>query len=311
MATPGSHPADTPATPDANPQREISSRSSAGDVLLDYLTRQVAELRQQAPLVHKDAPDSVHQMRMAARRLRSALATGKKLFDDGAVEDIRAELKWLSGALGAARDPEVVNERLRALLAQEPPELVFAAAAERIDAELSSAAAAGRVAALEALDGGRYRRLLGSLDTLLAAAPLADRASAPAPKAMRKLLAKEKARVRGRVRALDEPAEEPVSRDVRLHEIRKAAKRVRYAAETARPVVGKKARRAEKAAHEIQAILGVHQDSVVARALLAELGSRALRSGENGFTYGRLHAAEEALARSAEADFFKAWKKFP
>ena len=57
---------------------------------------------------------------------------------------------------------------------------------------------------------------------------------------------------------------------------------------------------------------GLHQDSVVARERLAELGGRALRSGENGFSYGRLHAKEESLAAASERAFLKLWKrKYP
>jgi inorganic triphosphatase YgiF len=46
---------------------------SAGDVVLAYLAAQVAQLRRYDPLVRQDAPDAVHQMRVAARRMRSAL----------------------------------------------------------------------------------------------------------------------------------------------------------------------------------------------------------------------------------------------
>ena len=82
-------------------------------------------------------------MRVAARRLRSLLASGRKLFGTGEAEDLRSELRWLSGALGAARDARVVQARLRELLAAEPPELTDGRPARRIDEELDAAAAAG------------------------------------------------------------------------------------------------------------------------------------------------------------------------
>jgi CHAD domain-containing protein len=98
-----------------------------------------------------------------------------------------------------------------------------------------------------------------------------------------------------------------------LHEVRKAAKRLRYSAELAATVsgAGKQVRKRAKAARRIQTILGLHHDTVMVRALLAELGLRPMPAGESGFSYGRLHAKEEGVAAGAEADFLKAWRKFP
>jgi CHAD domain-containing protein len=295
--------------------------TTAGEVLTNYLAQQLAELRHQEPLVRREEPDSVHQMRMCARRLRSVLATGQKLFDDGAVSEVRAELRWLSEVLGSARDPEVIHDRLRELLAKEPDALVFGPAAQRIGNELDATSAAGRRAVLEALDGDRYASLISRLEALMQAPPLTEKAAGDARKTMRKLVSRDTKRVRRRVRELEarpdggsgeaSPAPGGPARDAGLHEVRKAAKRLRYAAEAAEPVAGRKAARMAKRAHKLQQILGLHQDSVVARKLLADLGARAFRSGENGFTYGRLHAQEEALADRSEAKFRKAWKKFP
>ena len=294
--------------------------TTAGAVLTNYLAQQLAELRHQEPLVRQEEPDSVHQMRMCARRLRSVLATAKKLFDDGALTEVRTELRWFSEVLGSARDPEVIHDRLRELLAKEPDALVFGPAAQRIDTELDTASAAGRQAVLEALDSDRYATLLSRLEKLAAAPPLTAKAAADARKTMRKLVSKDTQRLRRTVRELKEqpdggsearPAPTGPAHDAGLHEVRKAAKRLRYAAEAAEPVAGKKAAKMAERAHKIQQILGLHQDSVVARNLLADLGGRAFRSGESGFTYGRLHAQEEALADRSEAKFRKAWRKFP
>ncbi|MBT2596722.1 CHAD domain-containing protein [Arthrobacter sp. ISL-72] len=326
--------------------------TTAGEVLTNYLAEQFAELKHQEPLVRENQPDAVHQMRMSVRRLRSLLATAKKLLDEEVVTDVRAELKWLSGVLGSARDPEVLRERLGELLSEEPDALVFGPAARRIDEILDAASAAGRQATLEALDSDRYAALASRLAELAAAPPLAGKASRPPRKTMLKLVAKDAARVQRMVGKLEDnsdggspgtspghqgsggqqafgqpgsgqqgsgqhasghnaPAHLGSAHDVGLHEVRKAAKRLRYAAEAAEPVAGKKAAKMAKRAHKVQKLLGLHQDSVVARAQLADLGGRAFRSGDSGFTYGRLHAREEGLADLSEAKFWKAWKKFP
>ncbi len=297
--------------------------TTAGDVLLAYLGQQLAELRTHAAGVRAKQPEEVHHMRVAARRLRSLLASGRPLFEDGAVEPVRTELRWLSGLLGAGRDPGVVHDRLTLLLAREPESLRFGPAARRIDEELDALTAAGLDAACEALGGERYAQLLTALEELVGAAPLSAKAARPSGTGIRKLVAKDERRLRRAVDALPPQADDSgADRDAGLHEIRKAAKRLRYSAELAASLPGhsggghtsakkqrRRAKKTAKSAAKIQQLLGQHQDSVMARAQLAELGGRALRSGENGFTYGRLHAREESLAADAERSFLKLWHK--
>lgn len=47
------------------------------------------------------------------------------------------------------------------------------------------------------------------------------------------------------------------------------------------------------------------------RKLLRRLGAESFLEGENGFSYGRLHALEQAAALEAEAKSHREWKKFP
>ena len=86
-----------------------------------------------------------------------------------------------------------------------------------------------------------------------------------------------------------------------LHEVRKQAKRTRYAAEAVQPVVGRPARKYASAVAELQETLGDFQDGVVTRQVLRELGAAGHRAGENGFTFGRLHALEQVRAETAVA----------
>ncbi|KRE79411.1 CHAD domain-containing protein [Arthrobacter sp. Soil763] len=296
--------------------------TTAGDVLLAYLDQQLDELRRHAPGVLAHQPEAVHQMRVAARRLRSLLASGAPLFEDDAAKPLRDELRWLSALLGAARDPAVVRERLEFLLAGEPEPLrgMAGPVSERIGEDLGAAAEEGFEAAVAALGGGRYAGLLAALERYLADPPLTARAAEAPARRLRKLVAKDKRRLRRRAAGLPgKDADDGGARDAGLHEIRKAAKRLRYSAElaaslpkrTGKKHAGKKrrrtAKRTAKSARKIQQLLGLHQDSVVARQRLAELSRRARDSGGNAFTYGRLHAKEEALAAAAERDFLDFW----
>jgi CHAD domain-containing protein len=85
--------------------------------------------------------------------------------------------------------------------------------------------------------------------------------------------------------------------DELFHSARKAAKRARYAAELAEPVLGEAASRAVEQTKDLQTLLGEHQDSVVSVALLRRLG----RQASNGFTYGVLLTQQEQLAAQTRA----------
>ena len=59
-------------------------------------------------LIRRDAAESIHQMRVALRRLRSAMTMFKEMLTDPASETLRTELRWLQQILGAARDWDVL-----------------------------------------------------------------------------------------------------------------------------------------------------------------------------------------------------------
>ncbi|WP_124344247.1 CHAD domain-containing protein, partial [Cellulomonas algicola] len=99
------------------------------------------------------------------------------------------------------------------------------------------------------------------------------------------------------------------ARDPARHEVRKAARRARYAATTAALVVGRPARRSASRAHDVQDVLGRQQDTVVRRETLRRLGVQAHLDGDNAFTFGRLHALEQAAAQSAERDALRAIRR--
>jgi CHAD domain-containing protein len=96
-------------------------------------------------------------------------------------------------------------------------------------------------------------------------------------------------------------------RDVALHRVRKAAKRLRYACEALEPVYGADAAKLGRVAKRIQNELGEHQDCVVARARLREFAVAANLAGESSFTYGLLTGEENARAERTLAAFRADW----
>ena len=85
-------------------------------------------------------------------------------------------------------------------------------------------------AADEALDGERYLALLDAIDALLADPPLTPAAGTPARVLLPTAVAKAVKRADRALREADARPPGP-ERDEHLHEMRKAAKRLRYAAE--------------------------------------------------------------------------------
>ena len=283
----------------------LSPRSPAAEVLRLALASQVEALKTQDAAVRRGAGDSVHQLRIASRRLRSTLATYRPLLSDpDAAQAVRDELQWLGLGLNTARDTQVMQARLASLLDQEPAPLVVGPVRERIAAELSERFTTGLRDGLAMLDQERYFRLLDALDALVTA-PLTERADRPAGKVIHSLLERNQRRLHRAARRADRAGDRQ-QRDLELHEVRKAAKRLRYAAETARPALGRPMKKLARRAKALQDVLGEHQDGVVCRALLLELAATATAQGESAFTYGRLHAHEEALTSTQEAAYRQA-----
>ena len=59
-------------------------------------------------------PEELHRFRVATRRLRAFLRVARPILDRSWSEPLRAELRWLGGALGPARDLDVLEDRLTA-----------------------------------------------------------------------------------------------------------------------------------------------------------------------------------------------------
>ncbi len=282
----------------------LPGSAGAGEVAAHYLRTQVAAIRANDAGVRLDVDDAVHQFRVACRRLRSALRAFRPLLDRARVDAVRGELRWLGRELAPARDAEVLEAGLRAELDRVPAEQVLGGVAARLTAEFARAGADARAAALSAVDGERYLALLVEVDALLAETPVV---AGPAKAALAPPVRKAWRRLAASVDAV--AAAEPGERDTALHQARKDAKKLRYTVEAVLPAFGAKLDAWRALVKHVQIALGEHQDAVVARAALRDLGVRAHLAGDNGFTYGLLHARQDARAAAAEAEFARRWER--
>jgi CHAD domain-containing protein len=282
-----------PATGDRGPR--------AGDLVLDAVRAQVTALQAGDVLLRTGQPEAVHSIRIAARRLRSILSDFRAVLDREATDPVRAELAWLGGELSTARDEEVALAHLRDLVDAEPPELLLGPVAARLRTTQLKAEQDGRKRGLATLSDARYLRLLDTLYALLADPPFADRAADGPRRAVRRAVRRSARRMDRRLAAA--AGADGEARDEALHEVRKAAKRLRYTAEAAGDRLGRPGTKVVKVAKKAQTELGARQDTVVTRELCRRLAVAASAAGESAFPYGRLHALEQARAERAAADF--------
>ncbi|CAM5307978.1 CHAD domain-containing protein OS=Streptomyces alboniger OX=132473 GN=CP975_11785 PE=4 SV=1 [Streptomyces alboniger] len=281
-------------------------QGTAGDHLVAYLRAQRDAIVSLDPAVRRDLPDSVHQMRVATRRMRSAFKSYRKILDRKVTDPLGDELKWLAGELGVDRDQEVLAERLTTRIDGLPKTLLLGPVRGRLRVWAVARRTGSRGRTVAVLDGGRYLALLDTIDALLAEPPLRPAAAKPPADVLPKALLKDYARLAARVEhALGLPAGE--GRDLAMHDARKAAKRVRYAGEAATPALGRAAKRFAKEMKAVQGVLGDHQDSVVAREALRALAIQAHLAGESAFSWGLLYGKEEASAADRERELPEVW----
>ena len=258
------------------PEAPSRSRDRTRQLIQHRVGDLVRELRARDPLVREGLPEGVHTMRVAIRRLRSMLATGRPFLDRDVTDPLRDELAWLADALGEVRDSEVRRERLDSsidALVDERAEVDWEA--DRVRSALWSPLVEQHDRALAALDevlgGERYARLLEQLLELVDTPPLTERADTRIRGAYLRRTRRELTRVNQLMEASHDPVPHAEERALALHEARRATKRARYAVEPLRPVYGDAAATLTTRLKALQTALGEHQDTVVTRAYLHDL----------------------------------------
>lgn len=272
------------------------------DVLNDRLRALAEDVRRTDAMVAAADPEGVHDLRVSLRRTRSLLRSYRPALTEASrqeAERLRDECRWAGGVLGPVRDAEVMHEGLATLLAGQPAELVLGGVAGRLADRAREDARSGQHRIESLREDARYARLLDDLTAFAGGSPFARVDET----AVRKLLRKEWRRLRRRATAADAHTPGSATAEAELHETRKAAKRARYAVEAALPLLGDAAARTASLAEQVQDALGAHRDTSLTRALLRELGVQAHLDGDNGFTFGRLHALEEARGEAALEEY--------
>jgi inorganic triphosphatase YgiF len=226
----------------------------------------------EAGILAARAPEAVHQMRVALRRLRAALATFRHVAADDRREAIETELTWISGELNDARNLDVLILETYRPYAEALADPSGRLSLEALGQALTAAQARAYDRAAAAVTSARYRRLVLHTAAWLEAGPWLSAPTADAKARDRpvevfaaKALQKRFKSMRRKARDL-EGADAPGR-----HAFRIAAKKMRYTAELLADLYGdgKAAKRRDRfiaALKVLQDRLGVLNDLATAEA---------------------------------------------
>lgn len=260
-------------------------------------------------------PEYLHDLRVAIRRLRSALRLLAEVLGPKRCNFLRAELGWIGQILGAVRDLDVFIQNLQA----QARRLAEAGGiATLLAEELERQREPARQALCAALASRRFAHLMSRLEAVAASpAPHRPRGrhNVPVVEVAPILIRRAQKRVLklGRTVGLDSPAAD-------LHRLRILFKRLRYTCEFFReafvdPTSGK-----DLLADYVQAMvrfqdcLGAHQDAVVAMARIQELATDMVRRGalapDRLMDMGGLLQVQREIARKRRGRLRKLWARF-
>src|SRR5699024_12711951 len=99
------------APPTTSLLKPDGNKKTSAAAVIKALAANRDKLLEYEPKVRADEWDSIHQMRVATRELRSHMETFHGIIGGDKVAHIEAELKLLASILGLARDAEVVDKR--------------------------------------------------------------------------------------------------------------------------------------------------------------------------------------------------------
>ena len=262
-------------------QRQGTLRLSAKESTATAF-RKIAEecLRQmqanESAILAGGGADSIHQFRVALRRLRAAIGTFRNLLDEAVLERWAHDMKWTHQAFGRARDLDVLTEQTLAALMQQYP---GDAGLQVLVKTAEDSRKAARAAAQDVIDSRRY-----SLMQLDVARVFHDdswcRPSA-ADISAASVLGFAKEQLQRRYKKVRKLANKWPNLDVAdLHRLRILVKKMRYAALAFSSLFPAKASRSFLTGLEaLQDCLGALNDGAVGKQYVTELAAAVEKAG--------------------------------
>lgn len=243
--------------------------------------------------IRRSQPDSVHQLRVSCRRLRSGLRAFAPLLDPDTVAFLRSELAWLAAEMGQIRDAEVQRE---ILTSKAPDESTREFIATSIDARMRAAISS----AMAALRSDRHDFLIEDLVIFVNEPPVSSQAFEPAGPVLSQCMEDQWKKFRKRAENVS-----PGSSAHTWHLIRIRAKQARYAAEAVAPILGSGYSRLGRALAKVTTTLGSRQDAQVSEDFLRELATSA--PSDIAFTLDRMAEGFRVNGDADQRAFLRMW----
>ncbi len=289
----------------ANRDYRFSRKDTLSYAAVQTMKKYVEVLKNNEPLVRVGIDEEgVHDMRVATRRLRTALRIFEAVMPDDA-KRIFKDLAWLGRSLGRVRDLQLQMIGISGyedLLSHEHSRylnIYRGSMYEQIEEKQKRL--------LSVLNSKRYTSLLHSLDLLgeyedsVSSKRVMKAAKRPIKKAMGKVLSQ----------SADINKQSP---DENLHQLRLSIKKLRYICEFFQPVFKPKMVKTIKKTKELQDYLGDNQDALVSvQVLSTAMNDTGLEGEDAGHMKNALNKMIEIKRKESEKArnaFFKAWKVY-
>lgn len=269
----------------------------------------IAILEHEAGSRTGDDIEDVHDMRVATRRLRSALRLLSEFYDPAVIRPLNRGLREVAQALGTVRDLDVMIDNLTRY--HENRSVEEQAAIQEIIAYWRQEQQAARVVLNELLDKKRYRRLIKDVSEFLitegkGAASMSSPNGTIHPTQVRHLLPSLVYGLLEAVRAYDtviETADSPT-----LHALRIEFKRLRYALSFFESLLGTDIKPFQIELKVIQDHLGELNDASVAQERLADTLTHL--SADGAMVLQGYIDTQVALHANLKESFPAVWKRF-
>jgi CHAD domain-containing protein len=287
--------------PDAPPRRVTLS---AGETVADAARKAIA-FGAESLMRHQGAAESgevepLHQLRVSTRRLRGTVELFSNVIYAGQLKILRRDLPWLGAQAGAVRECDITSSLIAARAARIDPELK-AAIAPILDA-LDDRRIVEHEKLHEVLGSRRYRSLLARLSKPAIKKLGADRRLGIVAAQLVRPAARGASRFGEKI-ADDAPA-------TVFHKLRVRIKRLRYDLDMIAPLGAKRHKKALGRLEELQELLGLYHDVIVASAWLLSYAETSAAPPRTLLAAGALIQSLGSREKKLRRQAMRAWRRF-
>jgi CHAD domain-containing protein len=278
----------------------VPPHDAAGSAARTTVAVYLRALIEQVAGAQRGETEAVHQVRVAARRLRAAVSLFAPYIASLRPKVMDERLKWLGNQAGVVRDLDVLDGLLHRRAKKLDPQLGKDLEPMFEEVRVRRAKAANDLA--RSLASNRYKALVARLSAPIAITHRGDAAFGAVAGNLFAPMLKSVLRAGGDMHKDPTPDE--------LHRLRKRAKSSRYALEMMLAIDHKQLAPMLKGLEDLQDKVGAHHDAVVAAAWIKEFaGSRQLPAGV-AFACGATAEAFRRRELKLKRRGIKQWNRF-